>query len=1384
MYSEWVSLQTCIQSDTTHTSVLKRFPATVGKEIVVPIVRNLAQGLSINGNDQPSKLHSSEEVNWTMEVICHGLTLPFSELEIIKECVNIYCEWLTGCLLKKKLCIPKPVMESPVTYSITVLSHLYNLFVPREKASQDLVNKQALLCHRALRTLENVTKESQCLTRELWEAILKFLLATTDTLLAPPKEKDGISDELAARMVSVLFEMWLLSCSTYFPVPSLWRTFRDMCANWRHHEPVILQWNRVNYALTAPLLLKLYGPDHPEIVIGASEKALVTALTKECVEKLSPDCLLQCWFRFLHILSNPVDLCKIGVISETPMFLHHAIANAKVVEPSQHECLQQLPVIFYKAMKGIANLMDSFLGSGAKPMSPNKFSSHSLAPSQSSVTSQVSGGYLQYSARPSLSSDRSSINSILNLLGPWLFEAAMSFDNRRSRPGSQSQRTASMSSPSTDPLTNRELNFDIGRAEACGAIARLLCSKKSGEVIQPVYIARSYMALYHALSLTYPIKGDVLTFTLFHMADILRVDLPGVNGLIPKVLGAIEAVLTTDQHNFKIHEQLTEVELRKACIHLLMSLVCLPLHFHKMDIKDLYSGELMLTYLSLTSRVAKIILNALTVEKSSGNSNMLLGCLALLVQDMATHENREMEKFSSTTSNLSQDQYNFPGAGASETTSQSGDGHSELSSSSNEKSTIEVVLRRPSTKQNHDDFSSAAGLLVGAVKQICTGLITDWWTDYHLAVGALEVLTTLAKVKLQIISTAMCKDTVSHICRLISFLCCRPPQNQTRDLHSTILSALYCLSQWILEHSYLLQDKECLYTVLEVVELGISGKRSQQPNSSTVLMKGDKEHLPMSLRVKDAAEALLMCIIDHVDSFPAPCGPESLYSTLSERDLTEDPSNFKYFALNNNTLLAILEDNSKPVGGGTSAIKLVIRGPFGRQIWLIEPKSEPAGSLKPLHVPRPKSSDVPLEKPKITQRWWPSGVENIPLVKADNSLPKLDDLEDLDSVLAGVINEQIEKELKNGPSLAPGRPGPPDEAQPPKSSDYRQAARALLSQLGLLGAQSLQDFQGMPPSLSRLQTKDNEFFTALDSLDNTSNRARHSVYVFYVKAGQSKVSDILDNMTSYRSLNGDFKDILLSLGWPVNINHHPGWTGLITEESHPGHPRPHQPSVDQIPLACGPAAYDGTKWLLYWGDSRTEVAFIVPTEQRLAMIIRKKQLVKQTSTGSDCVFTASGSFRSSSDSARESGRNQKTAEVRMIVVWCERVEDKDIIPWESLLNTTNGPNDFRCPPEYMIVYITALQSGLFRVHIHSQTERCGTPLPLVDGAVCVKRTLGVMIRQTAINMAARRRLLNELSLIPHNKRAQKMQELIGKYRVNCTESEFYESLFRESYDQK
>ena len=108
---------------------------------------------------------------------------------------------------------------------------------------------------------------------------------------------DGISDELAERVISVLFEMWLTACSASFPVPSLWRTFRDMCSNWRHHEAVIIQWNRVNYALTAPLLVKLYGPDHPELVVSKS----ISAATAKVNNLAYLASALQTWS---HIMSG------------------------------------------------------------------------------------------------------------------------------------------------------------------------------------------------------------------------------------------------------------------------------------------------------------------------------------------------------------------------------------------------------------------------------------------------------------------------------------------------------------------------------------------------------------------------------------------------------------------------------------------------------------------------------------------------------------------------------------------------------------------------------------------------------------------------------------------------------------------------------------------------------------------------------------------------------------------------------------------------------------------------------------------------------------------------------------------------------------------------
>lgn len=131
-----------------------------------------------------------------------------------------------------------------------------------------------------------------------------------------------------------------------------------------------------------------------------------------------------------------------------------------------------------------------------------------------------------------------------------------------------------------------------------------------------------------------------------------------------------------------------------------------------------------------------------------------------------------------------------------------------------------------------------------------------------------------------------------------------------------------------MQHAYLLQDKDCLTTVLEVVELGVSGSKSIGKPGDPIKLKEEKELKPASMRVRDAAETLLTIILEQVGYFPSECGPQSLSSLLDEISLykhcnsTPDAAGgdggsvtheqaiqkFKYFVTENSTILALLEE--------------------------------------------------------------------------------------------------------------------------------------------------------------------------------------------------------------------------------------------------------------------------------------------------------------------------------------------------------------------------------------------------------------------------------------------------------------------------------------------
>ncbi|KAL3187253.1 hypothetical protein MRX96_025564 [Rhipicephalus microplus] len=132
----------------------------------------------------------------------------------------------------------------------------------------------------------------------------------------------------------------------------------------------------------------MYGHHYPELKLEDEAVSLVA--------ELSGEQLAQAWYRFLHVLGNPVDLCRPEVVSQTPAFYSLLEASDSIVDPFQNPCLAALPHIFHRAMMGVAALVDATLGISpiAVEEDHQKLTSHSSSSSAGSgpVTSNTGSG--------------------------------------------------------------------------------------------------------------------------------------------------------------------------------------------------------------------------------------------------------------------------------------------------------------------------------------------------------------------------------------------------------------------------------------------------------------------------------------------------------------------------------------------------------------------------------------------------------------------------------------------------------------------------------------------------------------------------------------------------------------------------------------------------------------------------------------------------------------------------------------------------------------------------------------------------------------------------------------------------------------------------------
>ncbi|XP_043784982.1 ral GTPase-activating protein subunit beta isoform X6 [Apis laboriosa] len=1506
MYSEWASLSVLIQQGSEESqSVLEKFSPGAGKEVALSIVRQLAANLGITQAAEPSPLCTDKEVQWCMEVICFGLSLPLAEHDTVRDCVNVYCEWLSALYSTPKICVPRPIIDDPNFYARKIISHFHNLFVPRkgevwpflyQDLGTDTINRQAVLCHRVLRTLQQIARGPATLERETWESLLLFLIGINDALLAPPATREDAGEQLCERVLGVLLEVWLVACERNFPSPPLWRTLRESCLRWRHRLALVEQWNRVCLALTARLLQIMYGPMFPELKINEEDSQLVPST-------MSDEAVAQAWYRLLRTIGDPVDLCRPAVISQTQAFLQYAIASPNVIDPCQHPCLQSLPQIFLKAIKGIAGQVDAFLvtnvlgvsqaccweeccvstitcgsasaGSGGvgwdkssskdmtqpSPTPPTQrrlAKSFSVTPSAvtkgipkasliglttsrvsstppilmsnsgpSSASSTTSMTSLVQDIRPPLAPGRPKCNSILHLFGEWLFEAAFigtdGWTQNLPQPSGASKRPSSVlvEGPSSLQEAINDVppalcidRYESGRAEALGALCRIFCAKKTGEEILPIYLSRFYQAMNHGLKVDESREcGETLASILLNSADLFRLDLNGVQVLVPAVISALETVLPEKDLKLKSNV-LSKSDLRRASIHLLISILVLPLHFQNLTIKELptfvspmISEKNHVTFAQLKSKLMNLLINALQVETDSQNTHMLLGALLLSVQDSAAAE--EVEQVTQP----------------------------------------DTIAHDPTVNLLSSD--SAHALFVRATYLVCHRLISSWKTDLNISLAALEILSGLARTCIRetarkLTDALECKRAVKWLCDYIAYQCWRPPPAHSKDLHSSIVAAFSCLRTWLTAHSQLLQDKDCLTTVLEVVELGVSGTKSIGKPGEPIKMKDEKELKPASMRVRDAADALLTVILEQVGYFPSACGAQSLSSLLDEVSLLRHCNSwtggrvprqaaverFRYFVAENATILALLEE---PLGNDQDpqpTVTVLIRGPFGRHAWTMQLRHLPRhrSSIRSVNTnpgrPLPLAEAAPRTdyKPKF----FPDNVDRIPHCKVDESIPSLEAvMNDSDivrnehQILSQLLERQMTIETKYSDGNDKISEEKVEECVPPQICHEFQTARLFLSHFGFLNVEPKETNESRNNGLTALDPTIPGFCLDLETLDNISPRTCDTVYIFYVKAGQKTSTEILSNVLHESNVSSNFLEFLNSLGWPVSVSTHAGWTGHISTSWRvtPQLNVPQPAHSDH-----GGALYNGDTHVLYWADVSSEIAFIVPTQ--LNNMVNSDSL-EETSYCSDVSVNQVWFERniSESTSPRNSGTGQNTMQnsrtmsldlekqpssltgsnssnadlnkprkttkqvlpvqidIKIIVVWLESLEDFTHFPIGDLLPCTySGLEQSKIiqVSDVQVIFLQALSSGLMRVRLQGPVSRINLATPLIDGMVVSRRVLGTLVRQTALNMGRRKRLDNDSYHPPHVRRRLKIQEMVQKYKKDLTEPELLTLLFNST----
>lgn len=894
--------------------------------------------------------------------------------------------------------------------------------------------------------------------------------------------------------------------------------------------------------------------------------------------------------------------------------------------------------------------------------------------------------------------------------------------------------TGSSNEKSLSEIVLSSDSFEAGQSEAIAILCRIFSSKSLSEDISPNYLSRFYLCIQHCLSSGSIldeksahqdiIKEHLLSSVLINSTNLLSKDLDGINILIPSIISAIEYVFECNDREPQIqppsrqHSRAGSIrhssssapanssELRRSCISTLLNLLAYPYHFQDLPIRScLNDSSPTTTFASLRPRLIKLLFIALQTENDPINMQILFGGISLATIGLATHYPKLVS--------------NQP----SNRTRSEGQADFDIYEAEGQVKT-NICQETNSTSQGGFIFGSSDSFVVKALHVTCHQLINIWKHDTQVSLAALELLTMIARISANLELTNLQDDhngrvkvnlnnnnykiemkneynqATKWICDYICSQCSRPPPAHSRDMHSTIVAAYQCLSVWISNHPYLLNDEDCVNTLMEVIELGVSGQKSKTSNADTgaqtIIGKGEKVSKPSSKRVKEAAEALLnICMVQSKNlladencslfknSLMTECnlvnldlGPNVMVKTKPDGDIDslEAYKLFRYFSDEDSIIYGFLEGNQVDPSCRDSVVCL-IRTPFGRSCFQLHftyysDKSREkvmANKTRSL-IKRPfsHSGNTPnLDMRTISfssghnkslyfnnnAKFFPDTIEYMPPDDLDKLVETLDDYvksesnlrdskfrHDLDKI-SKIFSHQVSAE-QNVMSENLDQPLKSYECDQPQPTGELDAVRIIVAHLNFKTC-----LRSIPPDHLDIPRS---FIEELKVLDSQPVKICDLISIFYVRKNRTTPAQILESVRERRNVSLAFFEWLFEIGHPISVRDHPDhWATKLNASSNPSKLtiKTKDFSMDQLLTSDhGGCIFDCRQLILAWNDCCQELAFTLPhqIEKGVAATLRIRSDPVQASTDCDSHSVSSQQLHGNQDASSSDGSQTKS----------------------------------------------------------------------------------------------------------------------------------------------